>query len=80
MEISVENKIDKVSHLNKQLKTRKLKNIIFHLVLLLTIAFSIIMLALLLLQVLSIGLKYLNWNFITSMPSRFPEKAGSYLL
>jgi len=76
MEISVENKIDKVSHLNKQLKTRKLKNIIFHLVLLLTIAFSIIMLALLLLQVLSIGLKYLNWNFITSMPSRFPEKAG----
>lgn len=76
MEMSVENKIDKVSHLNKQLKTRKLKNTIFHLVLLLTIAFSIIMLALLLLQVLSIGLKYLNWNFITSMPSRFPEKAG----
>lgn len=76
MDFSIENKIDFDNNIDKHLKTRKLKNTIFHLLLLLTIGFSIIMLALLLLQVLSTGLKYLDWDFITSMPSRFPEKAG----
>lgn len=76
MEIGLKNKVNIDKNLNKQLNKRKLKNTIFHLLLLLTIAFSIIMLALLLLEVFSTGLKYLDWDFITSMPSRFPEKAG----
>lgn len=59
-------------------KKRRKKNSIFHGLLLLTIAFSIMVLALLFYQILSVGLGWLNWEFITSMPSRFPKKAGIY--
>lgn len=57
-------------------KIRKIKSMIFHGLLLLSIGFSILMLILLLYQVVSTGLKWLNWSFITSMPSRFPDRAG----
>lgn len=59
-------------------KIRRKKNGIFHGLLLLTIAFSIIILSLLFYQILSVGASWLNWEFITSMPSRFPKKAGIY--
>ena len=62
----------------KNIKVRKFKNNIFHGLLLMTIGFSILVLGLLLYQILSSGLKWLDWDFITSMPSRFPEKAGIY--
>lgn len=57
-------------------KIRKLKNTIFHGVLLIATSFGIIMLGLLLYQILKSGLSWLNINFILSMPSRFPQKAG----
>ena len=57
-------------------KIRKLKNTIFHGVLLVATSFGIIMLGLLLYQILESGLSWLNINFILSMPSRFPHKSG----
>lgn len=62
----------------KNIKVRKFKNSIFHGLLLMTIGFSILVLGLLLFQILSSGLKWLDWDFITSMPSRFPERAGIF--
>ncbi len=61
---------------NKGIRMRTIKNIIFHSLLLASIAFSIIMLALLLFQIFSAGFKWLNWDFIMSMPSRSPKKSG----
>ncbi|KAF0091882.1 MAG: phosphate transport system permease protein [Fusobacteria bacterium] len=60
----------------KNIRKRKLKNSILHIVLASIIVFSIIMLLLLLYQVFSEGLSRLSWSFITSMPSRFPDRAG----
>lgn len=60
----------------KLYRARHRKNIFFHGLLLACILFSIVVLALLLYQILSTGLAWLNWDFITSMPSRFPQKAG----
>jgi phosphate transport system permease protein len=37
---------------------------------------SVLILAVLLIQILSTGLGWLDWQFLTSFPSRFPEKAG----
>lgn len=55
---------------------RKLKNALFHGILLAATCFGIVALIMLLLQVLKTGLAWLDWEFLTSMPSRFPEKAG----
>ena len=60
----------------KKINTRKIKNDLFHTVLLSSILFSVIVLFLLLYQIFSEGMKWLDWDFITSMPSRSPEKAG----
>ena len=65
-----------ISNNTDKVNVRKLKNNLFHGLLLLSIAFSILMLGLLLFQIFSTGFKYLDWDFITSMPSRSPEKAG----
>ena len=62
----------------KLYRARHRRNIFFHGLLLSCILFSIIVLGLLLYQILSTGLAWLDWDFITSMPSRFPEKAGIY--
>ncbi|PKM84626.1 MAG: phosphate ABC transporter, permease protein PstA [Firmicutes bacterium HGW-Firmicutes-11] len=62
----------------KLYRARHRKNIFFHGLLLACILFSIVVLGLLLYQILSTGLAWLDWDFITSMPSRFPEKAGIY--
>ncbi len=42
------------------------------------VAIGLISLAVLLIDVLSRGLPTLNWNFITSFPSRFPAQAGIF--
>lgn len=76
MDFNLNNKKVISEHLDKQLKTRNFKNEIFHFLLLSIILFSIIMLILLLYQVLSTGLKHLDWEFLTSMPSRFANRAG----
>lgn len=60
----------------RNIRIRKLKNSILHVVLASIIVFSIIMLLLLLFQVFREGLSRLSWSFITSMPSRFPDRAG----
>ncbi|MDW2799234.1 phosphate ABC transporter permease PstA [Clostridium boliviensis] len=62
----------------KKINTRKIKNDLFHIVLLSSILFSVTVLFLLLYQIFSEGMKWLDWDFITSMPSRSPEKAGIY--
>ena len=62
----------------KKINPRKIKNDLFHMVLLSSILFSVIVLFLLLYQIFSEGMKWLDWDFITSMPSRSPEKAGIF--
>lgn len=60
----------------KLYKIRHRKNIIFHFLLIGCILFSIVALSLLLFDIFSKGLAWLDWDFLTSLPSRFPEKAG----
>lgn len=75
----VNNKKSDLSDINnKQIRIRKMKNNLFHMILLLSILFSIVTLFLLLYQIFSEGIKWLDWDFITSMPSRSPEKAGIF--
>lgn len=51
---------------------------VFHSILIAATLFGILMLAILMKQVLADGLKYLDLDFLTSMPSRFVKKAGIY--
>lgn len=60
----------------KLYQRRHLKNKLFHLLLAGCILFSITALALLLYDIFHKGLGWLDWQFLTSMPSRSPEKAG----
>ncbi len=63
--------------MNKKLiRRRRLKNALFQGVLISIIVFSIIMLLLLLYQVFKVGFSHLSLSFITSMPSRFADRAG----
>ncbi len=55
---------------------RKRVNAVFHAILLLCIAFSFLMLFLLLKDVLQNGMKFLNIDFFYKYTSRFPEQAG----
>lgn len=77
MEVGVEQKM-KDHEAARNIKTRKLKNTLFHGLLITATGFGILVLALLLYQVLRTGLGWLSWDFLTSMPSRFPKKAGIY--
>jgi len=60
----------------KRLRQRKLTNKIFEYVFFTAIALSILVLIVLLYDIFSRGLGTLNWNFLTSMPSSRPAKAG----
>jgi phosphate transport system permease protein len=60
----------------KRLRQRKLTNKIFEYVFFTAIALSILVLIVLLYDIFSKGLGTLNWNFLTSMPSSRPAKAG----
>lgn len=55
---------------------RKRTEKFFHIVFFLANAIGILVLAILLIQIAMNGYKWLDWQFITSFPSRFPEKAG----
>ncbi|MFZ5645722.1 MAG: phosphate ABC transporter permease PstA [Bacillota bacterium] len=65
---------------NKQLfsniKKRKRIDRFFHLVFFTANIIGIVVLAVLLARILLSGLKWLDWQFVTSFPSRFPEMAG----
>ncbi|MGC8823918.1 MAG: phosphate ABC transporter permease PstA [Bacteroidales bacterium] len=45
---------------------------------LVTMGISLLVLIIFLISIFKIGLPRLSWEFITSLPSRFPEKAGIY--
>lgn len=55
---------------------RALKGRAIYALCLLAVAFSLLSLAVILGDALADGLPYLNWDFITSYPSRFPSRAG----
>jgi phosphate transport system permease protein len=57
-------------------RRRKMKNLIYNGMLLAGTLFAVIMLGLLLFQVIRSSIGWLDWDFLTSLPSRFPKKAG----
>ncbi len=59
-----------------QLGQRRLKGRIFRAVAFGAICVALVMLALLFLDVIADGIGRLNWQFLTSFPSRRPERAG----
>lgn len=58
------------------IKRRRLKNSMFHGMLFASTGFAIVVLLMLLYQVFTAAAGWLDWQFITSLPSRFPKKAG----
>lgn len=64
------------SYDKKLLRWRKLKNQLFKSLFALAIIITLFALAALLGGILSDGIKHLDWQFLTSWPSRFPENAG----
>jgi phosphate transport system permease protein len=78
----MEAQILKVGNIESRSQRVKLKRMlidkVFHGVLIAATLFGIIMLIILMRQVFTDGLKYLDLDFLFSMPSRFAEKAGIY--
>ncbi|NTW04506.1 MAG: phosphate ABC transporter permease PstA [Peptococcaceae bacterium] len=62
--------------MQKHDRKRRNKEKIFHFIFFLTNAVSILFLAVLLIQIFIDGYKWLDWQFLTSFMSRFPERAG----
>jgi phosphate transport system permease protein len=60
----------------RRMTQRKWRGHIFHALCLMAILIGLAMLGALLYNILSQGLGMLDWDFITSFPSRFPERAG----
>jgi phosphate transport system permease protein len=58
------------------LRNRRIKNKVFQIIFMACTFFGVVFLILLMKQIFSTGLKGLNWNFITSYPSRKPSEAG----
>jgi len=61
---------------DRNLAKRKRKNKIFQTLFLMSTCFGVVALALLLIQVLSQGIGWLSWDFLTNFSSRIPENAG----
>ncbi|WP_416151341.1 phosphate ABC transporter permease PstA [Salipaludibacillus sp. HK11] len=61
---------------SKSIPTRLLKNKFAFLVFGLAISIAILFLAVLLIRIFTQGIGYLNWNFISSFPSRNADEAG----
>ena len=58
------------------LKRRKLQNLIGHGIFLVGTLFSVAMLIVLLVSMVGQGFRHLDWQFLTSFPSRLAEKSG----
>ncbi|SFE71353.1 phosphate ABC transporter permease PstA [Alteribacillus iranensis] len=58
------------------LSGREIKNKLFKSLFIGATAFSLLVLLVLLVQIFTQGIPYLNWNFFTSFPSRHAEEAG----
>lgn len=63
-------------NVSKNLRVRKIKNIIWKIVFLCATIVGILFLAALLWGILSTGIKNLDWQFLTSLPSRSANKSG----
>lgn len=61
---------------NPRMSLRKGVGAAFYAVFMLAVMVGIVGLLVLLIRILAEGLPWLNWNFITSYPSRHPEQAG----
>jgi len=59
-------------------RTKKIYDRLFQIAGLITMAISLTVLAVFLISIVKSGLPRMSWDFITSLPSRFPEKAGIY--
>lgn len=64
--------------LSKAAKRAKLKDQAFKYFAIACTALGLIALALLLIDIVSKGIHRINWEFFTSLPSRFPEKSGIF--
>jgi phosphate transport system permease protein len=60
----------------KIIRTRKIKNTVFHGFMLTMTLFAVVVLATLLIKIFRDSWGWFDWDFITSLPSRFPAKAG----
>ncbi|HOK51764.1 MAG: phosphate ABC transporter permease PstA [Bacteroidales bacterium] len=58
--------------------TKKIYDRTFQVIGLITISIALLMLVIFLVSIFKMGIPRLSWDFITSLPSRFPEKAGIY--
>lgn len=65
-------------NLNPRRKFRKILGAFFYTIFLLSVCVGIIGLAILLFDVLTKGIPWLSWHFITEYPSRHPEEAGLF--
>ncbi|MGB3616291.1 MAG: phosphate ABC transporter permease PstA [Elainellaceae cyanobacterium] len=74
--ISLDSKGDRASRFNVNLERRYLIDNIFAFLTWAAIAIAIMVLAALLFDVLTDGLASFDWQFVTSFPSRKPERAG----
>lgn len=63
-------------YIARKLKQRKALDKIFHGIVFLATMVGVVFLAVLLAKIFRDGFGNLNWNFLTSFPSRFPSKAG----
>lgn len=70
---------DSIENASRKVKAkRQLIDRLFHIILIAATLFGIVMLFILMKQIVSDGLTYLDFDFLTSMPSRFVKKAGIY--
>lgn len=63
-------------YFRRRLAARKKLDKIFHIVFAAAAFVGIVMLIVLLVDIFKTGISHLNWHFLTSFPSRFPERAG----
>ena len=66
------------THMSPRRKLRKTLGVSFYTIFLLSVCVGIIGLAVLLFDVLTKGIPWLSWHFITDYPSRHPEEAGLF--
>ena len=66
------------THMSPRRRLRKTLGAFFYTIFLLSVCVGIIGLAVLLFDVLTKGIPWLSWHFITDYPSRHPEEAGLF--
>lgn len=62
----------------KRMRSRLTFNKVWKILFMLATMFALVMLGILLYRIITQGTAYLDWQFLTSFASRFPDKAGIY--